>query len=111
MQTQVAHERKSILQLSMLSLPGNRLLPENYDKAKTTKKYLQINLYSKNCNFLLRIEKRTTFMHVRNRVVDSACLNLCLLEFTARTLRGFVFKILRMYDFKQNLLSNNTFGT
>ena len=61
--------------------------------------------------FLLRIEKRTTFVHVRNRVVDSACLNLCLLEFTARTLRGFVFKILGMYDLKQNLLSNNTFGT
>ena len=61
--------------------------------------------------FLLRIEERTTFVHVRNRVVDSACLNLCLLEFTARTLRGFVFKILGMYDLKQNLLSNSTFGT
>ena len=61
--------------------------------------------------FLLRFEKRTTLMHVRNRVIDSACMNLCLLEFTARTLRGFVFTILRMYDFKQNFISNNIFGT
>ena len=50
-------------------------------------------------------------MHVRDRVVDSAYLNRCLLEFTARTLSRFVCKILRMYDFKQNLLSNNTFET
>ena len=61
MQTQVAHERKSILQLSMLSLPGNRLLPENYDKAKTTKKYLQTNLYSKNCNFSAQNRKKNDF--------------------------------------------------
>ena len=50
-------------------------------------------------------------MHVWDRVVDSPCLNRCLPEFTTRTLRGFVFKILRMYVFKQNLLMNNTFGT
>ena len=50
-------------------------------------------------------------MHVRDRVVDSACLNRCLLKFKARTLRGSVFKILRMYDFKQNLPLDNTFGT
>ena len=50
-------------------------------------------------------------MHVRYRAVDSACLNRCLLEFTARKLRRFVLKNLRMYDFKQNLLLNNTFGT
>ena len=61
MQTQVAHERKSVLQLSMLSLPGNRLLPENYDKAKTTKKYLQTNLYSKNCNFSAQNRKKNDF--------------------------------------------------
>ena len=50
-------------------------------------------------------------MHVRDRVVDSACLNRCLLEFTARKLCRFVLKNLRMYDFKQNILLNNTFGT
>ena len=111
MQTQVAHERKSVLQLSMLSLPGNRLLPETMTRQKRLRNIYRQIFIQIVVIFLLRIEKRTTFMHVRNRVVDSACLNLCLLEFTARTLRGFVFKILRMYDFKQNLLLKNTFGT
>ena len=108
MQTQFAHERKSILQLSMLSLPGNRLLPENYDKAKTTKKYLQTNLYSKNCNFSAQNRKKNDF-HACSKPCSR--FSMLELEFTARTLRGFVLKILRMYDFKQNLLSNNTFGT
>ena len=96
----------------MLGLPGNRVLPENYDKAKKTEKYLKTKSLFKELQFFCSEEKkRTTFMHVRDRVVDSTCSNRYLLEFTARTLRRFVFKILRMYDFKQNLLTNNTFGT
>lgn len=51
MQTQVAYENKSILQLSMLGLPGNRLIPENYDKAKTTKKYLKTKSLLKELQF------------------------------------------------------------
>ena len=34
-------------------------------------------------NFLLSGEKRTSFLHVQDQVVDSACLNRCLLELTA----------------------------
>ena len=75
----------------MLGLPGNRVLPENYDKAEKTEKYLK----TKSSKEIQRIaifyaqkrKKRTTFMHVRDRVVDSTCSNRYLLEFTARTLR------------------------
>ena len=34
-------------------------------------------------NFLLSGEKRTSFLYVQDHVVDSACLNRCLLELTA----------------------------
>ena len=84
----------------MLGLPGNRVLPENYDKAKKDYEISQDQIFIQRIAiFLLRREKRTTFVHVRDRVVDSACLNRCLPEFAARTLRRFVFKILRMYGF------------
>ena len=80
----------------MLGLPGNRVLPENYDKAEKTEKYLKTKSLFKELQFFCSEEKkRTTFMHVRDRVVDSTCWNRYLLEFTARTLRRFVFKILR----------------
>ena len=54
-------------------------------------------------NFLLRSEKRTNFFQVRDHVVDSVCLNRCLLELTVRKLHRFVlkiFKILKLYGFK-----------
>ena len=40
-------------------------------------------------------------MHLpRDREVDSACFNCCLLKFTARKLRGFALKLLRILGFK-----------
>ena len=57
-------------------------------RQKRLRNILRPNLYSKNCNFSAqKRKKRTTFMHVRDRVVDSTCSNRYLLEFTARTLR------------------------
>ena len=56
-----------------------------------------------NVTFLLRSEKRTNFLHMRDHVVDSACLNRCLLELTARKLRKFelkIFKLLKLDGFK-----------
>ena len=47
--------------------------------------------------------KTNNFLHVREHVVESACLNRCLLELMARKLRRFVskiFKILKLYGFK-----------
>ena len=44
-------------------------------------------------NLLLRSEKRTNFFHVRGHVVDSACLNRCLLKFATRKLRRLIRKL------------------
>ena len=41
---------------------------------------------------------------VRDYVVDSACLNRRLLEFTTRKLHRFVFKILKLYGFEIKML-------
>ena len=56
--------------------------------------------------------KRTSFLHLlRDREVDSACLNCCLLKFTARKLREFALNFSEFYDLNQNLQLNNTLRT
>ena len=47
----------------------------------------------------------------RDREVDSACLNCCLLKFTARKLREFALNFSEFYDLNQNLQLNNTLRT
>ena len=42
----------------MLGLPGNRVLPENYDKAKTTKKYLKTKSLFKELKFFCSESKK-----------------------------------------------------
>ena len=46
------------------------------------------------------LKRKTNFLHVRDHVVDSTCLNRCFLEFTARKLCRFVMKILKLYGLK-----------
>ena len=41
---------------------------------------------------------KTNFLRVRERVVDSACLNCCLLKFTTKRLRTFL--LWKLYDFE-----------
>ena len=56
--------------------------------------------------------KRTSFLHLlRDREVDSACLNCCLLKLTARRLREFALNFSEFYDLNQNLQLNNTLRT
>lgn len=56
--------------------------------------------------------KRTSFLHLlRDREADSACLNCCLLKFTARKLREFALNFSEFYDLNQNLQLNNTLRT
>ena len=56
--------------------------------------------------------KRTSFLHLlRDREVDSECLNYCLLKFTARKLREFALNFSEFYDLNQNLQLNNTLRT
>lgn len=51
-------------------------------------------------NLLLKSAKRkTNFLHVRDRIIVSACLNRNLIEFRARKLCRFVLKFLRILDF------------
>ena len=54
-------------------------------------KLLYVKMWKRILNFLLRSEIWTNFLHVRDYVVDSACLNCCLLQLTVRKLRRFVF--------------------
>ena len=42
----------------MLGLPGNRVLPENYDKAKKTEKYLKTKSLFKELKFFCSEEKK-----------------------------------------------------
>ena len=61
--------------------------PKTMTRQKRLRNILRPILYSKNCNFSAqKRKKRTTFMHVRDRVVDSTCSNRYLLEFTARNI-------------------------
>ena len=85
----------------MLGLPGNRVLPENYDKAEKTEKYLKTKSLFKELQFFCSEEKKKNDFHActRPRRPRSTCSNRYLLEFTARTLRRFAFNILRKYDF------------
>ena len=68
-----------------------------------TKKYFETkSLLKRIVNFLLRSEKRTNFLQVRDQVVGSACLNRCLLELAVRNLHRFalkIFKILKLCGF------------
>ena len=45
----------------MLGLPDNRVLPENYDKAKKTKKYLQTKSLFKELIFSAQKRKKNDF--------------------------------------------------
>ena len=49
-------------------------------------------------HFLLRGKKRTNFLHLRERVVDSICLNRCLLEFKARNCVGLCWRLLKFWN-------------
>ena len=42
----------------MLGLPGNRVLPENYDKAEKTEKYLKTKSLFKELQFFCSEEKK-----------------------------------------------------
>ena len=67
---------------------GNRVLPGNYEW--NDQEIFQDQIFIQRIvNFLLRSEKRTNFLYARDHVVDSACLNLCLLKSTARILCRF----------------------
>ena len=68
-------------------------------------------LYSKNCKYADKKLKANEFLRnlfvlslqvacTRPRIVDSACLNRCLLEFTARELRKLEIKIQKLHDLK-----------
>ena len=55
--------------------------------------------------------KRTSFLHVlRDREVDSACLNCCLLKIHGQKIARVCFKLLRI-KLNQNLQLNNTLRT
>ena len=49
-------------------------------------------------HFLLRGKKRTNFLHLRERVVDSICLNRCLLEFKARNCVGLCWRFWKFWN-------------
>ena len=87
MQTQVELEGKSLLQLCRVNLVIV-FYPKTMNK-RQGKNDLEIF--------------HDQILHVREHVVDSACLNRFLLELMARKLRRFVlniFKILKLYGFK-----------
>ena len=72
----------------MLGLPGNRVLPENYDKAEKTEKYLKTKSFFKELQFFCSEEKKKNDFHACTRPRSRFnVLESYLLEFTARTLR------------------------
>ena len=105
MHTQVVLEGKSLLQLCRV----NQVIvfyPKTMNKrqGKNDLEIFHDQIFFKRIeNVLLRNGKTNNFLHVREHVVESACLNRCLLELMARKLRRFVskiFKILKLYGFK-----------
>ena len=51
----------------MLGLPGNRVLPENYDKAEKTEKYLKTKSLFKELQFFCSEEKKKNDFHACTR--------------------------------------------
>ena len=73
----------------------------NKRKGKNDQKnILRPKFYFKNVNLFKTLEKKTNFLHTEDCVVDSVCLNLCLIELTASKLRKFVMEIVNLYDSK-----------
>lgn len=84
MQTQGVPEKKNLLQLcEVYPVIMFYQKPMNKRRGKTTKKYFEPNFIQLMVHLPLRSQKRTNFLHVRYRVVDSLGL------FSAIVLIGF----------------------